>query len=106
MDLQILLQKNGMSLMIKITQNMVKEMENDSSIKFETKIIKSNLCDYSDAFILVTGDITVVGINADTNVAIKNCAPFTRSVTQYKWWTNWYCWKSWHHNAYVQFDWA
>ena len=84
MDLQILLQKNGMSLMIKITQNMVKEMENDSSIKFETKIIKSNLCDYSDAFILVTGDITVVGINADTNVAIKNCAPFTRSVTQYK----------------------
>ena len=70
--------------MIKITQNMVKEMENDSSIKFETKIIKSNLCDYSDAFILVTGDITVVGINADTNVAIKNCAPFTRSVTQYK----------------------
>ena len=84
MDLQILLQKNGMSLMIKITQNMVKEMENDSSIKFETKIIKSNLCDYSDAFILVTGDITVVGINADTNVAIKNCTPFTRSVTQYK----------------------
>ena len=84
MDLQILLQKNGMSLMIKITQNMVKEMENDSSIKFETKIIKSNLCDYSDAFILVTGDITVVGINADTNVAIKNCAPFTRSITQYK----------------------
>ena len=84
MDLQILLQKNGMSLMIKITQNMVKEMENDSSIKFETKIIQSNLCDYSDAFILVTGDITVVGINADTNVAIKNCAPFTRSVTQYK----------------------
>ena len=63
---------------------MVKEMENDSSIKFETKIIKSNLCDYSDAFILVTGDITVVGINADTNVAIKNCTPFTRSVTQYK----------------------
>ena len=84
MDLQIFLQKNGMSLIIKITQNMVKEMENDSSIKFETKIIKSNLCDYSDAFILVTGDITVVGINADTNVAIKNCAPFTRSVTQYK----------------------
>ena len=84
MDLQILLQKNGMSLMIKITQNMVKEMENDSSIKFETKIIKSNLCDYSDASSLVTGDITVVGINADTNVAIKNCTPFTRSVTQYK----------------------
>ena len=26
----------------------------NSSIKFETKSIKSSLCDYSDAFILVT----------------------------------------------------
>ena len=33
--------------------------ENDSSIKFETKVIKVNLCDYSDAYILVTGDIKV-----------------------------------------------
>ena len=31
--------------------------ENDSTIKFETKVIKPNLCDYSDAYILVTGDI-------------------------------------------------
>ena len=30
--------------------------ENDSTIKFETKVIKPNLCDYSDAYILVTGD--------------------------------------------------
>ena len=31
--------------------------ENDSSIKFETKVIKSSLCNYTDAYILVTGDI-------------------------------------------------
>ena len=31
--------------------------ENDSTIKFETKVIKPNLCDYSDTYILVTGDI-------------------------------------------------
>ena len=43
--------------------------ENDSRIKFETKVIKSNLCDYSDVYILVTGDITVININADPNVA-------------------------------------
>ena len=30
--------------------------ENDATIKFETKVIKPNLCDYSDAYILVTGD--------------------------------------------------
>ena len=28
--------------------------ENDSTIKFETKVIKPNLCDYSDAYILLT----------------------------------------------------
>ena len=55
--------------------------ENDSTINFETKVIKSNLCDYSDTYILVTGDIKVENVAADTNVAFKNCAPFTRCVT-------------------------
>ena len=52
--------------------------ENDSTIKFETKLIKPSLCDYSDAYILVIRDIKVTNIAADTNVAFKNCAPFTR----------------------------
>ena len=30
--------------------------ENDSTIKFETKVIKPNLCDCSDAYIPVTGE--------------------------------------------------
>ena len=38
------------------------ENENDSNIKFETKVIKPNLCDYSDACILVTGDIKVAAV--------------------------------------------
>ena len=52
--------------------------ENDSTIKFETKVIKSNLDDYSDAYILVTGNITATGGNANATVVFKNCAPFTR----------------------------
>ena len=44
------------------------------TIKFETETIKSNLCDYSDAFILVTGNLTVNAAN-DTDVGFKNCAP-------------------------------
>ena len=40
-----------------------------------------NLCDYSYAYILVTGDITTTG-DENTNVAFKHCAPFTRCVTQ------------------------
>ena len=47
-----------------------------NTIKFETETIKSNLCDYSDVFILVKGNIT---LNSDinTHIAFKNCAPFS-----------------------------
>ena len=55
--------------------------DNDSTIKFETKVIKPFLCNYSDAYILVTGDTKVTGINADTNVVFKNGASFTRCAT-------------------------
>ena len=55
--------------------------ENDSAIKFNTEVIKSNLCDYSDAYILVTGDTAVVNGNNNTLVSFKNCSPFIRYVT-------------------------
>ena len=48
--------------------------EDSTSIKFETKVIKPNLCDYSDAYILVTGNIQ--NKPANSVVAFKNCAPF------------------------------
>ena len=51
------------------------------TIKFETETIKSSLCDYSDAFILVTGNITVAADN-NTDVAFKNCAPFSTCITK------------------------
>ena len=55
--------------------------QNSSTIKFETKVIKPNLCDYSDAYSLVTGNITATGGNTNTKLAFKNCAPFRRCVT-------------------------
>ena len=55
--------------------------ENDTSITFETKNITSRLCDYSDAYPIVTGDITTTGGDTNTNVAFKNCAPFTKCIT-------------------------
>ena len=51
------------------------------TIKFETKTIKSSLCDYSDAFILVAGKITV-NANKNTDVAFKNCASFSTCTTK------------------------
>ena len=47
-----------------------------NSIKLRTESIKSNLCDYSDAFILVTRDITV---NADNNTDV----PFQKLRTTF-----------------------
>ena len=58
----------------------VKYKQGDT-IKFETETIKLSLCDYSDAFILVTGNITVAA-NNDTDVAFKNCAPFSTCTTK------------------------
>ena len=46
----------------------------NASIKYDTKVIKANLCDYSDAYILVTGNIENKSNNA--TVVFKNCAPF------------------------------
>ena len=44
-------------------------------IKFSTNSLESILCDYSDAYILVTGDITATPNNAATQVIFNNCAP-------------------------------
>ena len=38
------------------------------------------MCGYSDAYILVTGNIKVENGNDATRVAIKNCHPFTRAT--------------------------
>ena len=47
----------------------------ENPIKFLTSSLESILCDYSDAYVLVTGNITVVGAS-NTKVAFKNCSPF------------------------------
>ena len=54
--------------------------EDSTTVKFETKVIKSNLCDYSDAYILVTGNITATGGDPNIRVAFKDCAPFTKCI--------------------------
>ena len=43
------------------------------TVKFNTEIVKPFLCGYSDAYILVTGNIKVAAANNNTRVAIKNC---------------------------------
>ena len=50
-----------------------------SIVKFNTEIVKAFLCDYSNAYILVTSNIKVQNGNDSTRVAIKNCHPFPRA---------------------------
>ena len=53
-------------------------------------MLKSSLCDYSDAYILVKGTITVADTSAagtaanNTNkkVTFKSCAPFTNCISE------------------------
>ena len=50
----------------------------ENPIKFLTNSLESSLCDYSDAYILVTGNITATPNNAATQVIFKSCAPFEK----------------------------
>ena len=51
-----------------------------SIVKVDTEIVRPFLCDYSDAYILVTGNIKVPNGNGATRVAVKNSHPFTRAT--------------------------
>ena len=73
---------------------MIKNRENFNSkdIKFKTVMLRSNLCDYADAYILVKGKITITGAGDDAaarqaderdkGIKIKKCAPFTKCISR------------------------
>ena len=62
----------------------------NKQIKFKTSMLRSSLCDYRDAYILVKGNITVNNTavdgtdanNTNKKVIFKNCAPFTRCISK------------------------
>ena len=71
----------------------------NSDIRFKTTMLRSNLCDYANSYILLKGAITITG-NAgppagkteaqllaarqqherNKGVTFKNCAPFTKCI--------------------------
>ena len=62
----------------------------NSQIKFKTTMLKSSLCDYSDAYIFVKGTISVNNTaaagaavnNTNKKVIFKNCAPFANCISE------------------------
>ena len=63
-----------------------------NNIKFKTTMLRSNLCDHADAYILVKETITITSAgNNDAvkrldernkGVIFKNCAPFTKCISR------------------------
>ena len=60
---------------------------NPDTIKYGTRVLKPNLCDYAEAYILVDGTIRAETERAplaaaanvdDARLTLKNCAPFTK----------------------------
>ena len=82
-----------------ITRNYVKvnslsnTYNENKSVRFKTPMLRSDLCDYADAYVLVNGTITVTA-NGDNNNAnnirdkknrpliLKNNAPFISCITK------------------------
>ena len=72
--------------------NSLSNMYNENkSIRFKTPMLRSDLCDYSDAYILVKGTVTVNGVvNGAENeilrrnrpLILKNNAPFVSCMTK------------------------
>ena len=68
-----------------------RETDIGNDIRFKSTMLRSNLCDYADAYILVNGRITITGAGDDVaarqadkihkGVTFKNCAPFVKCIS-------------------------
>ena len=71
------------SKLVTIKWNIVNDKSNrnydvGNEIIYNTEVLKSNLCDYNDGYILVRGDIVTIAHNIPTQVAFKNCSQFAK----------------------------
>ena len=74
---------------VEINDNSHGTYNTNSQIKCKTMMLRSTLCDDSDAYILVSGTITVPNTavasaaanNANKKVIFENCATFTNSIS-------------------------
>ena len=51
-----------------------------NKINYNAEVLKSNICYYNDAYILLRGDVTARTALA-TQITFKNCAKFTKCIT-------------------------
>ena len=75
---------------VEINDDISGEYSPKKQIRFKAAILRSSLCDYSDAYIFVKGNIAVSNTagagaaanNTNKKVIFKNCAPFTNCISK------------------------
>ena len=78
---QDLLLKSGLKFI-----SVSKNYNPNKGIRIKTSMLRSDLCDFSDAYIVVEGTITLEGDNdsnkRNKNPAFKNNVPFINSISK------------------------
>ena len=71
---------------IEVYDQSEKNYNVNKEIRIKTPMLRSDLCDFSDAYIVVKGDITLEGDNdankRNKNLAFKNNAPFINCISK------------------------
>ena len=65
---------------IKVYDQLGKNCKVNKEIRIKTPMLRSDLCDFSDVYIIVKGEITIT--NPDKAVAFKNNAPFINCISK------------------------
>ena len=70
---------------IEVYDQSEKNYNTNKEIRIKTPMLRSDLCNFSDAYIVVKGDITLEGDNDankhNKNLAFTNNAPFTNCIS-------------------------
>ena len=83
--------RNSEKKQMEVNDNARGTYNTGSKIEFKTTMLKSSVCDQSDAYILAQGNITVAEAGVDIAAkiadekykqAISNCAPFNNCITE------------------------
>ena len=82
-----LLNESSDSNLLTRNWNIVKDQSNTNysvgnEILNSTEVLKSKLCNYNNAYMLVSDYITVIGPNLVTQVTFTNCVPFFENITK------------------------
>ena len=70
---------------IEVYDQSEKNYNRNKEIRIKTPMLRSDLCDFSDAYVVVKGDITVTNPNnakRNKSVTFKNNAPFINCITK------------------------